>query len=73
MSGGIATGEAAKVVGISRATLHRWMRTRTVKPPRARLQNGRGVRLWSRADIERLRKIKEQIYRRGRGRQKQQK
>ncbi len=62
--------QAAKAVEISAMTLHRWIRRGLVKPPKAVLRNGRGVRLWSKADIERLRKVKEQTYRKGRGRKK---
>jgi excisionase family DNA binding protein len=64
----LTTGEAAKAVGIDRITLQRWIRAKKVKAPRAVLRNGRGVRLWSTADVEGLRKTKEQIHRKGRGR-----
>src|SRR5205809_2604722 len=51
-----------------RATLHRWMSTGLVRAPKAIVRNGHAVWLWSEADIKRLRKTKEQIYRKGRGR-----
>ena len=41
-----------------------------VKAPRLVLRNGRAVRLWSQADIDDLREVKHQTYRRGRGRKK---
>ena len=65
--------QAAKAVGISAMTLHRWIRRGLVKPPKAVLRNGRGVRLWTSADIDRLRKVKERTYRRGRGKKKKRK
>ncbi len=73
MSLKLTTAEAAKAVGIARHTLHLWIRTKRVKAPRAVLRNGRGVRLWSQADIAQLRRIKERTYRRGRGRKKKKK
>ena len=66
----LTTSDAARVVGIHRATLQRWIRARKIKPPKPTLSNGRGVRLWSRSDIEVLRKAKKLIYRRGGGRKK---
>ena len=62
------TTEAANAVGVDRATLQRWIHERKVNPPKTILRNGRGVRLWSSSDIERLSRVKELVYRRGRGR-----
>ena len=67
MNLGRTTAEAAKAVGIARHTLQRWIRTGRVRAPKPVLRNGRGVRLWSKADVERLRKVKEQTYWQGRG------
>jgi excisionase family DNA binding protein len=64
----LTTTEAAETVGIDRTTLQRWIRTRTVRAPKLLLRNGRAVRLWDRADLQRLREVKERTYRRGRGR-----
>ena len=64
----LTTAEAAVEVGIDRITLQRWIRAKRVKAPRAVLRNGRAVRLWAPDDIERLRKTKERIHRKGRGR-----
>jgi len=68
MDSKVPTEMAAETVGIDRATLQRWIRTGMIKAPKPVLRNGRGVRLWSPADIERLRAVKGQIYRKGRGR-----
>jgi hypothetical protein len=51
-------------------TLHRWIVAAKVKAPGLRIRNGRAVRLWGQADLARLRKLKEQIYCKGRGRKK---
>ena len=51
-------------------TLHRWIAAGRVKAPKLRIRNGRAVRLWSRADIAGLRKLKQAIYCKGRGRKK---
>ena len=66
--GELTTVQAAKAVGIDQATLHRWMAARLVRAPRIEVRNGRAVRLWSEADIERLLATKAKIYRKGRGR-----
>jgi excisionase family DNA binding protein len=70
MRSGLTTTEAARKTGLSRVTLQEWIRTGKVKAPRLVLRNGRAVRLWSQADIENLRDVKDQTYRRGRGRKK---
>jgi len=69
----LITREAAKAVSIGRMTLHRWIRAGKVRVPRLVIRAGRAVRLWTRADIERLRQVKEKLYRKGRGRKPKQK
>lgn len=64
------TQRAATAVGISVMTLHRWMVAKRLKAPKLRIRNGRAVRLWSKTDLDRLRKLKQAIYCRGRGRKK---
>jgi excisionase family DNA binding protein len=68
MSERLTTGKAAKAVGIARHTLQRWIREGRVNAPKAILRDGRGVRLWSDADVKRLAHVKENTYRKGRGR-----
>ena len=51
-------------------TLHRWVVAKRLKAPKLRIRNGRAVRLWSKADLDRLRKLKQEIYCKGRGRKK---
>jgi predicted site-specific integrase-resolvase len=64
------TQQAAKAAGISVMTLHRWIVAKRLKAPELRIRNGRAVRLWSKSDLNRLLKLKEAIYRKGRGRKK---
>ena len=64
------TQEAAKAAGISVMTLHRWIVGKKLQVPRLQIRNGRAVRLWSKADLARLRKLKQVIYCKGRGRKK---
>jgi predicted site-specific integrase-resolvase len=65
-----STGQAASAVGISVMTLHRWVAGRKLKAPKLRIRNGRAVRLWGKADLVKLRKVKQEIYCKGRGRKK---
>jgi predicted site-specific integrase-resolvase len=70
MSERLTTAEAAKEVGIARHTLQGWIRTGRVKAPNAQIREGRAVRLWSDADVNRLAQVKVSTYRKGRGRKK---
>ena len=65
---GQTTKEAAATVGITVVTVQRWIAAGLISAPQLTIKHGRAVRLWSEADIKRLRKKKEQIYRKGRGR-----
>jgi hypothetical protein len=64
------TQQAAKAAGIAVMTLHRWVVAKKLKAPSLRIRNGRAVRLWSKVDLADLRKLKQAIYCRGRGRKK---
>ena len=70
MRPGLTTAEAAIRTGLNRVTLQEWIRQGRVKAPRLVLRNGRAVRLWSQADLKKLRDVKAHTYRRGRGRKK---
>jgi phage antirepressor YoqD-like protein len=63
-----STSQVAKQVGISKPTLIRWLLDRKVKEPRRVKQGGVEIRLWRDRDVERVRKHKEETYRKGRGR-----
>ena len=64
------TQQAAHAAGITVMTLHRWTVAKKLKVPKLRIRNGRAVRLWGNADLDRLRKLKQEIYCKGRGRKK---
>jgi DNA-binding transcriptional MerR regulator len=53
-----STVEVAKLVGVSRDTLHRWIREKKVSAPPAESFGAFRVRLWTVADIERIKKYK---------------
>ena len=64
----LSTADVAKQVGINRVTLERWISSGKVKAPKS-IQIGAGMfRNWSTADVERVRKHKQENYRKGRGR-----
>jgi DNA-binding transcriptional MerR regulator len=65
-----STGEAAKRVGISRATLQAWIAKGKFDPPETKSLGKVTVRLWSQSDLARLRDIKQKIYWKGQGRPK---
>jgi excisionase family DNA binding protein len=52
-----STLEVAKMTGISRATLQFWIATKKIPTPRLTLRNGRAVRLWNAALIEKARQL----------------
>ncbi|MGH9685540.1 MAG: helix-turn-helix transcriptional regulator [Candidatus Acidiferrales bacterium] len=64
----LTTKEAAARVGITRATLQAWIRAKKITPPKPVLDGARSKRLWSEADLARLKKAKERHYWRGQGR-----
>jgi predicted site-specific integrase-resolvase len=64
------TQQAAKAAGIAVMTLHRWVVAKRLKAPKLRIRNGRAVRLWSKADLNRIARLKQKIYCKGRGRKK---
>jgi excisionase family DNA binding protein len=53
-----STVEVAKLIGVSRDTLHRWIREKKVFAPPAESLGGFRVRLWTVADVEKVRKYK---------------
>jgi MerR HTH family regulatory protein len=61
------TQQAASAVDISVMTLQRWLAAGKVKGPKLRIRNGRAVRLWGKADLARLRKVKRLVYGKGKG------
>ena len=66
----LTTAEAAKRVGIHQVTLQKWIAAGKVKAPKPTLSGAVGYRLWSAKDVSALLKVKQAIYRKGRGRKK---
>jgi len=65
-----STAQAAKLLKIGRATLHRWMRAGVVPVPLAQRIGGVAVRLWTAAEVQEVRNQMPAHYRKGRGRKK---
>jgi hypothetical protein len=63
-----STAKVAAEVGISKLTLIRWLVAGKIKEPRRVKQAGLEFRIWTQRDVERVRKFKEDNYRKGRGR-----
>jgi len=64
----LPTEQAAKAVQIGFRTLEHWIRTGRVKAPELTIRRGHAVRLWTAADLKRLRQVKERTFGKGRGR-----
>ena len=63
-----STPEVARKVGIHQATLERWLASGKLETPKP-LRVGRKVfRNWTDSDVERVRRFKQENYRKGRGR-----
>jgi excisionase family DNA binding protein len=73
LDGKLTTTEAAKKADIHLATLQRWIAAGRIEAPKPTLIGAVGYRLWSTKDVERLKKAKQEIYRKGRGRKPKQK
>lgn len=56
---GYSTAQVAKVVGVSKNTLLRWMYAGILAEPQRTEVGGIVWRIWSKEDIERARQIKE--------------
>ena len=61
------TREAAKAVGITRATVQAWIAAKKIRAPKPTVFAGIVVRMWSKADVKMLRAVKKRIYMKGRG------
>jgi predicted DNA-binding transcriptional regulator AlpA len=64
----LSTIEVARKVGIDKATLERWLANGKVARPKPLRIGSKVFRHWSDVDVERVRKFKQQNYRKGRGR-----
>jgi len=70
INGKFTTSEAARQVGISLATINRWIAAGKVISPGPTLIGAVGYRLWSANDIQNLKILKKQIYWKGGGSKK---
>ena len=64
------TSAAARKVGISLMTLQRWIAGGKLKAPELQIVAGRAKRLWRDSNLAQLRRLKERVYCKGRGRKK---
>lgn len=58
----------AKIIGVHKSTLIRWLLSGVVEEPKRNRVAGMGFRVWLERDVEKVRKHKEKNYRKGRGR-----
>ena len=65
-----STLEVARLVGVTSATLHRWIREKRIAAPPVETLGKMRIRIWSKADIENVKAYKAERYRKGRGRQR---
>lgn len=64
----LSTQDVARKVGIHRVTLELWLSSGKVKAPKTVRFGKSEFRNWTAADVERVRKYKQENYRKGRGR-----
>lgn len=67
-----STRQAAKKAGIHWVTLRRWLASGRIRPSQALPYDGRTLWCWTEEDVQRLREYKQNHYRKGRGRKKEQ-
>ena len=63
-----STKQAAQLVGIHWVTLHRWLAGGKVKASEIIRMNGATFWRWTESDVLKVRKYKQENYRKGRGR-----
>jgi DNA-binding transcriptional MerR regulator len=51
------TVEVSKAAGVKRPTLQHWIKTGKISPPPVRLRDNRAVRLWTDAQMKRIRRL----------------
>ncbi len=68
-----STKQVARMVGIDRATLRRWLLSGKIREPRRIKNGGINARVWTARDVERVKKYKAAHYWEGRGLKKKKK
>ncbi len=66
-----STAQVAKLVGIHKQTLLRWLWAGKIPEPEHHQGGGQDVRIWTYGDLRRVREYKFVSYRKGRGRKKE--
>ena len=64
----LSTQDVARKVGINRVTLERWLSSGKVAAPKIVKFGKNEFRDWTPADVEEVRRYKQENYRKGRGR-----
>jgi excisionase family DNA binding protein len=64
----LSTAEVARKLGIGQSTLERWLAEGLIDRPRNLRVGEKHFRDWTETDIDRVRKYKQENYRKGRGR-----
>jgi predicted site-specific integrase-resolvase len=70
MSKGYSTVEVARMAGVDKQTLLRWLWAGKIPEPKHFENGGQKIRLWTDSDVKKVRRYKEANYRKGRGRKK---
>ncbi|MDA2913478.1 helix-turn-helix domain-containing protein [Acidobacteriia bacterium AH_259_A11_L15] len=65
----LSSKELARLVGIGHRTLERWISEGKVEPKTVVIGK-KTYRLWTEREIEKVRRVKEKTYRKGRGRKR---
>ena len=67
---GYSTAEVARMVGVNKTTLLRWLYAGKLTEPRHITYAGQDLRVWTESDLNRTKRYKSENYRKGRGRKK---
>ena len=62
-----STAEVARLIGVSKKTLLRWLWETKIPEPKHSIGGGQDVRVWGESDLSKALKYKEANYRKGRG------
>ena len=62
-----STAQVARMVGVHKVTLQRWLLSGKVREPRRIRNGGVNARIWTNRDVERVKKYKAASYMKGRG------
>jgi predicted site-specific integrase-resolvase len=70
MKADYSTAQIARIIGVNKQTLLRWLWAGKIPEPKHFANGGQKIRLWTDRDVINLRLFKEANYRKGRGRKK---